>query len=216
MQNDCKLLNLSITSKQLYEDCETSAEISPTYREVIQLRYEMFNPLRTDLWDQVKRIKTIKLYPGKVIGKEKEVNPKYSVLGGIKIIYELKSGEEFENGIESLRCQNYDQEPAVLELRDNEYITSINGSGKEYVQEINMETNFYRKIKQGSKLKGKNNNDDVPQKISTLSGLASMNAANQQNSGNGFSMALPPGAKVLAIAGSADDYIRSIFAYFKV
>ena len=38
-------------------------------------------------------------------------------------------------------------EPVVLELRDNEYITSINGLGKDYVQEINMETNFYRKIK---------------------------------------------------------------------
>lgn len=82
-----------------------------------------------------------------MIGKEKETNPKYFVLGGLKVVYELKSGEEYENGIEGLKCQNYDMEPVVLELRDNEYITSINGMGKDYVQEINMETNFYRKIK---------------------------------------------------------------------
>lgn len=64
----------------------------------------MFNPLRNDAWDQVKRMKCIKLFPGKIIGKEKEINPKYFVLGGIKIIYELKSGDDLEIGIESLRC----------------------------------------------------------------------------------------------------------------
>lgn len=49
--NECRILNLSITSKQLYEDCETSAESSPLYREVIQLRYEYFNPVRSEFWD---------------------------------------------------------------------------------------------------------------------------------------------------------------------
>jgi len=49
-------------------------------------------------------MKCIKLFPGKIIGKEKEINPKYFVLGGIKIIYELKSGDDLEIGIESLRC----------------------------------------------------------------------------------------------------------------
>ncbi|CDW78756.1 UNKNOWN [Stylonychia lemnae] len=217
LQNDCRLLNLQISSKQLNDDCENTAEISPTYREVIQLRYEMFNPLRNDMWEFVKRMKCIKLFPGKIIGKEKEINPKYFVLGGIKIVYELKNGEEFESGIESLRCQNYDMEPAILELRDNEYITTINGTGKEYVQEINMETNFYRKIKQGAKIKG-NKGDDAPQKQnpSALVGLAQLNIANSQNQNNSFSMSLPPGAKVIAIAGSADDYIRSVFAYYKV
>lgn len=77
--------------------------------------------------------------------------------------YELKSGEEYENGIEGLKCTNFDHEPVVLELRDNEYITSINGMGKEYVQELNMETNFYRKIKQGAKIKGKNQDDESKQ-----------------------------------------------------
>lgn len=111
LSNDCRLLNLSITSKQLFEDCETTAEISPTYKEVVQQRFEMFNPKRTEFWDQIKRIKAIKLYHGKVIGKEKEINPKYFVLGGIKIVYELKNGDEYENGIDSLKCTNYEQEP---------------------------------------------------------------------------------------------------------
>jgi len=133
MLNDSKMLNLSITSKQLQEDCESSAEIAPTYKEVIGKRYEMFNPLRTDAWKEIRRIKTVKLYPGKVIGKEKELNPKHFVLGGIKVTYELKNGDEFEVGIDSLRCTNFETEPAVLDLRDNEFITAINGNGKEYI-----------------------------------------------------------------------------------
>jgi hypothetical protein len=90
-----------------------------------------------------------------VVGKEKEVNPKYHVLGGIKVTYELKNGDEYESGIDSIRCTNYEQEPQVLNFKDNEYITAINGDGKDYIQVLNMETNFYRKIKQGAKLKGK-------------------------------------------------------------
>ena len=35
MINECRLLNLSITSKELYDDCESSSAISPTYRDVI-------------------------------------------------------------------------------------------------------------------------------------------------------------------------------------
>lgn len=73
------------------------------------------------------------MFPGKVIGKEKELNPKHFVLGGIKVIYELKSGEDFEDGIDSLRCTNFETEPAVLELKDNEFVTSINGNGKDYI-----------------------------------------------------------------------------------
>ena len=144
----------------MYEDCETSAEIAPTYKEVIGKRYEMFNPMRTDAWKEIKRMKAVKLYPGKVIGKEKELNPKYFVLGGIKVTYELKNGDEFEVGIDSLRCTNFETEPVVLELKDNEFITSIHGNGKDYIQVLNMETNFYRKIKQGAKIKGKKNDEE--------------------------------------------------------
>lgn len=46
-----------------------------------------------------------------MLGKEKENNPKYFVLGGIKIIYELKNGEEYENGVDQLRCSSYEKEP---------------------------------------------------------------------------------------------------------
>lgn len=80
------------------------------------------------MWDQIKRIKSIKLYPGKIIGKEKELSAKYDVLGGIQVIYELKSGDDFESGINSLRCTYFEQEPVTLELKDNEFITSITGT----------------------------------------------------------------------------------------
>lgn len=79
------------------------------------------------------------------------------MLGGIKVLYELKSGDEWEDGIDSLRCTDYEHEPALLELRDNEYVTSIHGNGKDYIQLVNMETNFYRKVKQGAKIKNKHN-----------------------------------------------------------
>lgn len=35
MINECRILNMSITSKELYEDCESSAAISPSYRDII-------------------------------------------------------------------------------------------------------------------------------------------------------------------------------------
>ena len=78
-----------------------------------------------------------------------------------------------------------------------------------------METNFYRKIKQGAKIKGKNTEDNAKSGGAATSGLAALNILGN-NPGNGFNYSLPPGAKVLAIAGSADEYIRSIYAYFKV
>ena len=109
--------------------------------------------MKTDFWDQIKRIKAVKLYPGRLIGKERD--PKSDVVGGIQIIYELKSGEEFENGIYNIKCTNLDliDFPATLELKDNEYITSIYGTGTDFIKTINIETNFYRKVKQGAKMK---------------------------------------------------------------
>ena len=75
-----------------------------------------------------------------------------------------------------------------------------------------METNFYRKIKQGAKLKGKNQEDDQKQQSTGLTSLINPG----QGGGSNFSMGLPPGAKVLAFAGSADEYVRSIYVYYKV
>lgn len=43
--------------------------------------------------------------------------------------------------------------PATLELKDNEYITSISGTGTDIIKTLTIETNFYRKIKQGAKMK---------------------------------------------------------------
>ena len=38
MFNDCRLLNLAINSKQLYDDCE-SAEKSVSFKEIIESNY---------------------------------------------------------------------------------------------------------------------------------------------------------------------------------
>ena len=86
--------------------------------------------MKTENHDQIRRIKNIKLYPGKILGCEKDPNFG-DVLGGITITYELKSGEEFESGIYGIRCTNFELEPTILELRDNEYITTISGTGRD-------------------------------------------------------------------------------------
>jgi hypothetical protein len=51
MPNECRLLNLSVTSKKITEDCET-AENSVTYRDVIKDKYDVFNVMKqSDIWD---------------------------------------------------------------------------------------------------------------------------------------------------------------------
>ena len=123
--------------------------------------------MKTDYWDQIKRIKQVKLFPGKIIGREKD--PRADVLGGIAITYELKSGDEYENGIFDIKCTNHDMIdfPTVLDLKDNEYITAIYGTGTEFIKTLNIETNFYRKIKQGAKMKS-----ELPSpRVETVQGL---------------------------------------------
>lgn len=44
MVGECRILNLSVNSKRIDSDCLSTAEISPTYKEVIQHSFEMFNP----------------------------------------------------------------------------------------------------------------------------------------------------------------------------
>jgi hypothetical protein len=83
--------------------------------------------MKTDMVNELRRIKAVKLYAGKNLergGDKTEV-----IVGGIEIIYETKSGNEHTDGILDLYCKTYDIEPEVLELKDNEYITSITGSG---------------------------------------------------------------------------------------
>lgn len=78
---------------------------------------------------------------------------KLDILGGIEVIYELKNGETMTDGISDLACTNKDVMPVSLKLIDNEFITSISGTGTDFIKSLNIETNFYRKIKQGLKSK---------------------------------------------------------------
>jgi len=142
MVNECRLLNLSTVSKSLLEDCEHS-EQSVSYKEIVKDHYFKFNVMKTDVMEDIKRIKAVKLYPGKSLGDGKQTD----VVGGIEIIYETKSGNDHVDGIIDLYCKTFDVEPETLELKDNEYITSIYGTGKEYIKTLNIETNFYRKVK---------------------------------------------------------------------
>jgi hypothetical protein len=101
-------------------------------------------------------------------------------------------------------------------LNELEYISSITGSGTDYIKSLVIETNFYRKIKMG--LKGK---VEIGSPKSSLSGKGSFNSGMGKmefgkRSGDHFELAMPAGAKVTAIAGSADQYLRSIFSYYKI
>lgn len=174
----------------------------------------MFNVMKTDQFDQVKRIKTVKLYPGKLIGHEKDPNFG-DVVGGIQVIYELKNGEDYENGIYGIRCTNFDLEPTILELKDNEYITAISGTGRDQIHSLVIETNFYRKLKQGAKSKEEQANQA---KQLQLEGHVSeeMEELKKKEQTETFSIQMPAGGKVVALAGTADEYLRCIWAYYKI
>ena len=215
MTNECRLLNLAVSSKQLQSDCET-AENSVTYRDVIQQKLEMFNVMKTEQWDQVKRIRAVKLYNGRLISLTKEKS-KHEVLGGIVVVYELRSGEEFEDGITGLKCSIPEQEPVVLELKDNEYITNVTVVGTEYIKSLTIETNFYRKIKQGAKQEKEEQSAlGIANESSENTGVKKMDFLKKQQDAETQSIVMPAGAKVVAFAGTADDYLRSVFTYYKI
>ncbi len=50
MFNECRFLNMALTTKNIWEDCE-GAENSPYFREIIHSKYETFNAMKTDFWD---------------------------------------------------------------------------------------------------------------------------------------------------------------------
>lgn len=56
------------------------------------------------------------------------------MVGGIEIVYETSTGEDIVDGIPHIKCTNYDEEPVVLEFKDNEYITTISGKGKDFIK----------------------------------------------------------------------------------
>lgn len=70
MINECRLLNLSTVSKPLLDDCEHS-EQSVSYKEIVKDHYFKFNVMKTDVMEDIKRIKAVKLYPGKSLGEGK-------------------------------------------------------------------------------------------------------------------------------------------------
>lgn len=170
------------------------------YKEIVKDHYYKFNIMKTDQMDEIKRIKAVKLYPGKSL----DAKP-IDVVGGIEIVYETKSGNDFVDGIIDLYCKTFDVAPEVLELKDNEYINSIYGTGTQYIKTLNIETNFYRKVKQGSKSKseiGTPKGGSGQTGVNPLAGMMMKGTA--KGSGDNFAITLPAGAKVLAIAGSAD------------
>lgn len=105
--------------------------------------------IKSNRCDDIKRIKAIKLYPGTLLDRKIRSN-KADCVGGISILYELKSGGEFEDGLTDLRCLNSELPAKSIEIKDNEYITMIYGTGTDYIKTLCIKTNFYRRVKMGS------------------------------------------------------------------
>ena len=177
----------------------------------------MFNVMKGQRAHEVKRIKKVILYGGRILGKTQ--GPKQEVAGGLAVVYEMTNGEDHLDGLYSLPCT--EQPSAELELKENEYITSIYGNGVEFIKSIIVETNFYRKIKVGSKgqdtsASGINRNESS----SSLGGIGDISSGNiggkKGKQGDKFDIQLPAGAKVIAIGGTGDTYLRSLFAYYKI
>ena len=47
-------------------------------------------------------------------------------------------------------------------------------------------------------------------------GLGQINMVVGNTTGTMFKIDLPPGAKVVAIGGTADEYVRCLFAYYRI
>ena len=47
-----------------------------------------------------------------------------------------------------------------LIMKENEYITSIKGTGCDFIRRIAFETNFFRKLKYGAKIKREDDESD--------------------------------------------------------
>ena len=79
---ECRFLNLSVVTKGLDDDCN-KAESSLTFKDLIQSQYSLFNIIKSDKCDNVKRIKAVKLYPGMMVGSHDKAGYKCDVVGGI-------------------------------------------------------------------------------------------------------------------------------------
>jgi hypothetical protein len=69
MANTCKLINFGVSYKDVSLDC-VDAEQSRSFKEIIKEKYDTFNAVKEDKGDSIKRIKTVKLHPGKMLGGE--------------------------------------------------------------------------------------------------------------------------------------------------
>ncbi len=155
LHQECRLLNLQVYHKSKYDDNEL-AEKSLTFKELTRDYFSSFSIFRAleeqkKIPHDLKRIHTIKLYLG--FAPSNDPNEKTEVVGGIEIIYEMKDGSLLVNGASDLFCKSLEDDPQVLELKPNEYIASIYGTGKNYIQSLTLETNYYRHVKMGTKIK---------------------------------------------------------------
>lgn len=153
------------------------------------------------------------VYEGKKDGKP--------VLGGIEIEYELLNGKGyFIDGIPDLGCRSSDI-PKRFELNENEGVINIEGIGTDSIRKLMIESSFGRKVKQGvlaklGELASEKDDGASSKGTNLLANLATISkAANPDNADDKFTLTMPVGSKVLAIAGSADDQLRSLFAYYK-
>jgi len=93
-------------------------------------------------------MKQLKLYAGRDLSNNTGENEKaIEAIGGIDVVYELANGEEYTEGLLDLACKLTDSPPVILDLKENEYITAISGSGGAYVKNLIISTNMYKKIK---------------------------------------------------------------------
>lgn len=141
-------------TKELTED-NSQAEKSISYKELIHDKYLEFDIMKSEERDNIKRIKQIKLYKGKLLdlnqlADAQDVNlSMLEVVGGIEVVYETWTGEDTIDGFRELKCTNLDAEPQIFDFKDNEYISVISGKGSQFVKELNIETNFDRTLQMG-------------------------------------------------------------------
>lgn len=105
--------------KEMPEDCET-AEMAISFRDYVKNYHKSFDIMKTETKNEIKRIKEIRLFPGRDLTQNYEDEVECNCVGGIDIIYELNNGEEFEDGLIDLECKIDNMKPNVLELKDNE------------------------------------------------------------------------------------------------
>ena len=130
------------------DDCKV-AEETMTFRDHIKYFYQTFNIFKIKEDNDIKRIKEVRVYPGVDLEniKDDEAKQACDLIGGIDVVYETYDGEEVQDGLIDLACRNPNLPPVILELKEQEYIQFISGTGTTCVKSIQIITNQFRKIK---------------------------------------------------------------------